>query len=78
MVPEEPILYLVVLGQEMVMVVLGEATPTQFTVGDLLAEIIHDLAQFMVRKVAKLCLEMLWGFPTRVEISSGCMTFPLL
>ena len=35
----------------------------QFTECDLLAEILHELTQFMVSEVAKLCLEDNMEFP---------------
>ena len=47
---------------------------------DLLAEIIHELMQLLVHKVAKLCLEVMWRAPTQVRVTSRWMrvTLPLL
>ena len=37
---------------------------------NLLVEILHELMQLLVCKVAKLCLEAMWSIPTQMRVTS--------
>ena len=39
--------------------------------------LLHELSQAVICKIPKVCLEVLWGSPTRVGVSRGQMGFLL-
>ena len=50
----------------------------QLMMCNLLMEILHELPQFLVCVVSKLCLEALWSTPTPVRVTSWCISVILL